>query len=332
MGTPDPRPQFLGVLVDDEMEQLIVEPRLAPARVASKRCRVIALDVAVRQIVERAEAEGRVIAGWSFFDRDVAMRGNAEVASRVEHLYRNVIQTARPWRVWVHPAVKIAGDGPFAPKHTLDKYAALSGYRHASALSGAEPAKWIQHTLQQLEAKAGRYRKITKQAKRDWYRVLEYNRHDCLATRHIAEKASRELGAWRAYQQTRFCVDDPPRRVCFRANTSSQALQALLARHDSPRFAFITAWNPGSVTLSQSENARRGRQLLQDAEAGKYPALHGAGEGEDENREPEESLMILGIPRGKAQALGRKYGQLAIVFGKRGERPQLVSCAAAGGE
>jgi len=45
-------------------------------------------------------------------------------------------------------------------------------------------------------------------------------------------------------------------------------------------------------------------------------------------RDPEESLTILGISRAKAQALGRRYGQLAIVFGERGTPPELVSCAA----
>ena len=41
---------------------------------------------------------------------------------------------------------------------------------------------------------------------------------------------------------------------------------------------------------------------------------------------PELSLLVLGISRGKAVALGREFGQAAIVVGKRGERGELVWC------
>ena len=57
------------------------------------------------------------------------------------------MQTARPWRQAIFPSVRITRDDDFAPKHTLDKYAALAGYPDASRLLKAEPAKWIRRML-----------------------------------------------------------------------------------------------------------------------------------------------------------------------------------------
>ena len=196
---PHSTPELLGLLTDaDAIEQLLVDPCLAPACVANKRCRVADLASAVEDLVELAERQDRVIVGWSFFDRDVATRACPTAAGRLASRYRNAIPTARRWRQWIHPGFPIVREDAHAAKHTLDQYARLAQYPHALALATAQPARWIRHTLQQLEATEGRYRRTTTQTKRDWHKVLEYNRHDCLALRHITLKATRELEAWRA--------------------------------------------------------------------------------------------------------------------------------------
>ena len=61
-----------------------------------------------------------------------------------------------------------------------------------------------------------------------------------------------------------------------------------------------------------------------DLYAAKLDWLPGEGIGDDS---AEESLLVLGISRGKAVALGRAFGQLAVVTGRRGGGAQLVSCA-----
>jgi hypothetical protein len=154
-----------------------------------------------------------------------------------------------------------------------------------------------------------------------------YNEHDCRALRHIVITTAHQLAAWRAYERTRFCVHDGGRQVCFMAGSVSRRLQSLLARHNANTFAFVTAWNPGSKPLTRAENERRGRLLDADVAALGYRGLHGVGIGQDPAWEPEESLMILGISRRRAIKLGRKYGQLAIVFGRAGAPAELVSCA-----
>ena len=324
-----PDPALLGVLFgsdDEQLEQVITDERLAPARVARReRTPVASASDAVGEIVAMAQVDGLRIAGWSFFDRERMIEARPDLAEAITARYVNALQVARPWRMKLHPDVRIEREDAYAARHTLDKYASLAGYPRARALIDATPARWIRHTIGQLEANGGRYRHVTRSTKRDWYRLLEYNRHDLLALRHILLRASRELDAWRAYERTRFCVQDGAREVCFMAGSRNARLESLLRRHGARRWAFITAWNPASRVLSREENERRQAELWRIIQGNRYTTLEGSGAGPDPSREPEESLMVLGIGRGAAVRLAKRFGQLAIVAGERGSPPQLVS-------
>jgi hypothetical protein len=327
--TDPPHVAILGVLTGDageDIEQLIVDPRLAPARVAKRdRLRAVEFTTAVRELVRRATDDVVPIIGWSEFDRDRLIEACPDLARAITGRYVNALKIGRRWRATVHPGFKVDRADPFSPKHTLDQYARLAGYARVDALERAKPATWIRHTLRQLQATGGPYRRITPEARRDWHRVLEYNRHDLLALRHIHLMASRELALWRAYERTRFCVDDGVRRVCFKAGSRRARLDALLTRHGAKRWAFITAWNPGSVALSPAKNARRHAELQAAVGALGLATLEGEGIGEDPSWTPERSLLILDISHGKAISLGRRFGQLAIVAGRRGGASCLVA-------
>ena len=330
LATKPPQPALLGVLIGsshEDFEQLIIDPRLAPAVVANKRLRVVDASATVRAIVHRAEKEHRTIVGWSFFDRNVAKATAPDCAASLDGLYRNAIQVTRPWRQAVHPAVSITRMDAFAPIHTLDRYAEIAGYADARRLKGAQPADWIRHTLRQLEATAGNYRRTTSETKRDWHKLLEYNRHDCLALCHVVLKATREGEAWRAYRRTRFCVDDGPRRICFMAGATNRRLDAVLERFRRKQWAFITAWNPGSIELTRAENEARQTRLESEVRRAGYEILPGEGVGKDKSWTPEKSILIIGISEDAAVRLGRAFDQLAIVVGRRGLPSRLVSCA-----
>jgi hypothetical protein len=312
---------------DEAFEQIITDERLAPARVANHNSRVAAAPDATRELVSKAIVEQRSIVGWSLFDRDRLREACPDLAFEIGDRYVNALQIARPWRKALHPNSPVDREDPFAPHHTLDKYAILAGYSGAARLKKASPAKWIRHMLKQLQATKGRYRRTTQETKRDWHRLLEYNRHDCLALRHIVLKATRELECWRSYERTRFCVDAGPRRICFMAGSKNARLQQLLERHGAVRWAFLTAWNPASVELSRTENDARQRELRAQLEADGYVVLQGEGIGADPAWKPEESLMVLGISRADAVKLGRRFGQLAIVSGRSSGAARLISCA-----
>ena len=330
LGTKPPHLALLGMLVgsgDQQFEQIIIDERLAPARVASHRTRVAPAPVAAGELVARANAEDRSIVGWSLFDRDRLIEARSDLKGEITARYVNALQIARPWGRSLHPGVRIEREGRHSPKHTLDKYAALAAYPRVAALRSGEPARWIRHVLSQLKTTSGNYRQTTTETKRDWHKLLEYNRHDCLALRHIILKASRELECWRAYEQTRFCVDDGTRRICFTDGSKSAKLERLLERHHAARWAFLTAWNPASQELPPADNDTRQRELRGLLEAAGHKVLAGEGVGDDPRWKPEKSLMALGISRGAAVEFGRRFGQMAIVTGRRAGAARLISCA-----
>src|SRR4051794_30904000 len=330
-GPVPPKPALLGVVVGDgdtpSLEQVILDERLAPAKVARKTNRVALPSTEVENLLARAAAEGRTIVGWSLFDRDRLKDALPDRAKEIDARYVNALKIARPWRAAIYPTFPIERADEHAPKHTLDKYATLA--RYPRALKKGDAAKRIRYVQNALKKNDGRYSQMTQKAKREWHALLEYNQHDCLALRHIVLKATRDLECWRAYQRTRFCVDEGSRRICFMAGSTSAKLDAVLRRHQATRWAFLTAWNPASVALSQSENDARQRELIAILDREQYRWLAGEGIGEDPAWTPEKSLFILDISRGKAVALGRQFGQLAVVVGRRGEPALLVSCASA---
>ena len=85
-------------------------------------------------------------------------------------------------------------------------------------------------------------------------------------------------------------------------------------------WAILTAWNPAGQPHPQAFNAAAQREL-QMALRG-WPLIHGVnGEGEW----IEASLIVPGLRLGEALALGRRFGQAALLWGC-GSRTALVWC------
>jgi hypothetical protein len=102
--TKPPRPALLGVLTDIEpFEQIIVDERLAPAKVANTRLRVISPEVAANELATQAIAENRLIVGWSYFDRDRLTDAAPALAPKIDARYVNALHVPRPWRRALHP-------------------------------------------------------------------------------------------------------------------------------------------------------------------------------------------------------------------------------------
>ena len=113
---------------------------------------------------------------------------------------------------------------------------------------------------------------------------------------------------------------DPP--FVLRVGERSAELNALLASHSAGTWAFITACNPGSVPLSDEENAERMvrlREMLNHLTT--YP-----GEGIDPTDEwpGEPSVLVVGIDRAEAVEVAKTFEQAAILAGIRGGAAELV--------
>ncbi len=82
--------------------------------------------------------------------------------------------------------------------------------------------------------------------------------------------------------------------------------------------ALVTAWNPANRRLPERVNQRRAARLVERLRGLPFlPGINGEG------RWREESLLVLAAPR-RVEALGRLFGQDAVVLLRRGSRARLL--------
>src|SRR6058998_2271477 len=106
-----------------------------------------------------------------------------------------------------------------------------------------------------------------------------------------------------AYRRTTFFAGTPAGRLGLRIGETCSGLDALLERNGAETWAYVTAFNPGSVRVSEDENIARHRQL-EDAVARRgFVSYPGEGVGDDGCWPPEPSLLILGIGREESERL-----------------------------
>jgi hypothetical protein len=322
------RPVLLGVLWEDnagrtELHQVILDPRLASARVAVGRLTVATLGAALDRLVGE---QGRApIVSWSTFDLEV-IEADQEVSAALRHSVRtrhiNALTIGRKWRRVVRPSIDLPTDEDGAIVHELKAYTRAVGIRPPRALTPPRPAAWARYVLDRLAASGGRYRRLKPAAKAAWHKLVEYNRLDCEGVRAVYTRAVRELALWEAYRHTTYVVAlEKP--IPIRIGWNPRRLRRLLQTHNVSTWAFITAWNPGSLALPAAENARRNEALARDLRRWTLVAGQGAG---DDGTAPEGSFLVLGIDREAAVAAARRYGQLAIVCGTLQTGAELVPC------
>ena len=128
-----------------------------------------------------------------------------------------------------------------------------------------------------------------------------------------------------AYHEADYVVFAEPEFV-LKIGEPSRRMDALLEQEGATTAAFLTAANPRSKPQSPAQNASALSALDQLVAASGYPWR--AGEG----REPdgswvEPSRLVIGIYRENAEALGRLFGQNAIVFIEKGGPPELLVLA-----
>jgi hypothetical protein len=123
-----------------------------------------------------------------------------------------------------------------------------------------------------------------------------------------------------AYKNTRYHVFNTGITICIDEN--NVLLNELLRKQDAKSWAYLTAYNPFSQTFTAEANDSRHRLLLQSVAA--FSSFEGEGKGADESWPPEKSLLILGITKVQAIAIGNEYEQNAIVYGEVGKAAQLL--------
>lgn len=123
-----------------------------------------------------------------------------------------------------------------------------------------------------------------------------------------------------AYLKTDYYVfDDPP--LLMKIGERSDDAIILMASLGTETAAFLTAWNPGSETLSDDENEDRQAELLTEIEHRRLNYLVGYGELGDWR---EYSYLVLGISKEEATRLGEQFDQNAFVWLDPRGIPELV--------
>jgi hypothetical protein len=138
----------------------------------------------------------------------------------------------------------------------------------------------------------------------------------------------RDLDA--AYRATTYTAETPEGPLALRVGERNATLDRLLAARGVASWAYVTAHNPGSQPAPASENEARMGDLRAEVAQKGYGFHEGTGVGEAWS--PEPSLLILGMTEAEAAALGRRFGQLAVVVGDRGGPARLLWLRPAGAD
>jgi hypothetical protein len=132
---------------------------------------------------------------------------------------------------------------------------------------------------------------------------------------------------WDRYRRTTYVAHTGNGDIRIRPGCRSSELDGLLNERRLLDWAYVTAYNPASRLLAAEDNVRRQQELIKAVQDRGLAYLDGEGIGEDATWPAEPSILILGIQADDARALGRQFGQLAIVVGRTGQPARLVACA-----
>jgi hypothetical protein len=133
-------------------------------------------------------------------------------------------------------------------------------------------------------------------------------------------------GVWDAYLRTTFIAETPNGKIEIRPGSSSVALDSILRKNRVAEWAYVTAYNPGSRLMSDEINKRAHEELRRIVSERRLICFDGHGVGPGGAWPPEASLLVLGLSIDQARALGRQFGQLAIVVGRALESARLLAC------
>jgi len=126
-----------------------------------------------------------------------------------------------------------------------------------------------------------------------------------------------------AYLETEYRVGGQAPFI-LRIGHASAALLLAHQRHQVDCSAFLTAFNPHSVAVSEQANQARQRALMNEITKRGLRFIAGLGQHPSNDWPGEESLLILGLNLEAAKVLGLRYEQNAIVWSGANATPQLV--------
>ena len=136
------------------------------------------------------------------------------------------------------------------------------------------------------------------------------------------ETTAIDAGTLRAYRETHYRVHGESGTI-LRIDVPCPALGLLHDRHGVDASAFVTAWNPRGERLSAAANACRQAALEGALAAEGLAFLRGTGQHPTGDWPGERSVLVFGLGRTAADALGRRLAQNALVWSGPDTVPRL---------
>jgi hypothetical protein len=126
-----------------------------------------------------------------------------------------------------------------------------------------------------------------------------------------------------AYMETEFRVlGGVP--FTLRVGAPSNELLATHKAHQVECSAFLTACNPYSQEVSESDNSERQKSLATELASRALTFIDGVGQHPSNNWPGEQSFLVLGLDLEASKTLGDRFGQNAIVWSGSDGAPQLI--------
>lgn len=301
LGTPTVRPALLGVLRgrgtrSGGFSVYVLDAQLVAAAVTSRACRVADLATALAEIL----AEDGPVVSWSAHDRRIVKKAQLpqRLVQQFESRWVNALADVRRWKRRLYPDWNL-------PETANSNGNALKAY---------------------MKAVGYEVRRSSPRHSAEWHPLLECNRHHCLGMRAVYQRACRELALEKSYRQTTYRVETEGASYPIRIGRLHGALDTALRGARATTWACVTAYNPQSAKCSVRENRRRGEALKRYLRARhiRWHVMEGVGDAGDWPSEP--GVLALGVSRARAENLGREFGQAAVVWGRAGEKAELVWC------
>jgi len=171
-GFTDQTPALIGILIDDQFEQVVLDPRLQQAAEA-KHLRVVSQVAIIKEVVNRANSEKRQIVAYTQHEKNVVHRfANIDVTGP----YRDARMIAMRWR-----------RRPFETGNTdrtLKNYLKAIGFIRGAYLGERLSTTRLGEVIKMLDERTT-YDNLTAVKKAKWTKLLSHNRIDCLGMKAL---------------------------------------------------------------------------------------------------------------------------------------------------
>lgn len=125
--------------------------------------------------------------------------------------------------------------------------------------------------------------------------------------------------------RTRYEVDVPESgAIALAIGQPNAALDDLLRHYGVDIYAYLTAFNPQSTTLSDDDNRLRHERLCRGLTVSGYAYLTGKAIPDTDAWEPETCVFVPGMSRAVVREVCERYQQDGAVVGELGTAPKLL--------